>query len=474
MAVTLAQAGALATTGTGSLVVAHPAASTAGRWLTLPVGIKPSARTATAPTGWAVLAGLTGGAGSSGADTGQTRLYVFGREADGVETSTTITLSGNGNPGMGLVVAYDKTVAGAWAVASTTADDATQATGVDAITGTFAADPGITAGDLVEVTFHATTDAGVFTSPDLAVPGCTVGAGTVAADEPTVSGNDGRLYVVIFPVTAGSSTGAATFTVDVDALNASAGPMVLTRLREPAASGVAVGRAVESDTARGLTASRQLAVARGVETDTARAVTTSKSLALARGVEVDTARALSVTKSPTLGRAVEVDTARPVTTSKSLVLGRAVETGTPRGVTTTKRTVLGRAAETDTARGVTVPSQTVLGRAVEGDVARPVTASKSLVLGRAVETGTARPVTTAKAAVLGRGVEVDLARAGTVATPGGGVNITLTAAARLRARTATAGAGNTATGRARTVEVAATARTATVTARTRHTVEARP
>jgi hypothetical protein len=203
------------------------------------VGLKPDIRQTTAPSIFTGSGGTsTGGTGTYGGDSGTVRMYLWHRTVDGTEpASDTLTWDqgtvGTASPAIMTLHEFSRTNVGAWDVAHAFGSDMSQSTGVGAIVVTAATNPGYTVGDMAVVAFFAPTDAGVYASPVLTIPGCTVAALTLRADYGTTAGNDAGLQVWTAPITAGTASGSPQLQCDVDALNASAGLAVFVRLREP-------------------------------------------------------------------------------------------------------------------------------------------------------------------------------------------------------------------------------------------------
>jgi hypothetical protein len=207
-------------------------------WVAL-VGVKSVSRQTTEPTIFTGTGGEgTGGTGAAGADTGQTRLYFWHRTVDGSEPSSdSLTWTfGTAAPAIMTLHEFSRDNPGSWSVAHAFGDDASQSTGTGAIDVTAGSDPGFTAGDVAVVAMGSPTDAGTFSNAALTIPGCTIGTLTLRGDYGTTAGNDGGLQVWTAPITAGTSSGNPQLVCDVDDANASAGPAVFVRLREPVAS----------------------------------------------------------------------------------------------------------------------------------------------------------------------------------------------------------------------------------------------
>lgn len=222
---TVAQGGSSPTT------ITHAAIS-AGRLLAMFLVSKANSRTPTAPSGWTDRGFATGGSGSTGNDTGSVRLTLFTAEATGSETDPlSVTWSSSGAFAKAML-AFSRTST-AWAApAFAFGSDVATSTGTEAVDVAADTDPGYVAGDLVVVGYATPTDAGVYSNPQITIPGCTVGPVDQRAIMQTTEGNDGSIVVFTAAVTAGTSTGAPRLRVDVTDVNASAGPACFVRLRE--------------------------------------------------------------------------------------------------------------------------------------------------------------------------------------------------------------------------------------------------
>jgi hypothetical protein len=254
--ITAGNAGTAYASGTQSTVFSYFSGTTGNLFVAL-VGVKPTSRQTTEPSIFTGTGGTAiGGTGTSTVDTGSTRMYFWHHTVDGTEpASDTLTWSvGSVSPVIMTLHEFSRTNPGAWSVAHAFGDDSAQSTGSGAIDITGNSDPGFAAGDLALVSISSPTDAGMFTNMVLSIPGCTVGALTPRADYGTTTGNDGGLQVWTAPINSGVSTGNPHLQGDVDDVNASAGPAVFVRLREPAGAGdttapsVPTGLAVDSFT----------------------------------------------------------------------------------------------------------------------------------------------------------------------------------------------------------------------------------
>lgn len=193
---------------------------------------------------------------------------------------------------------------------------------------------------------------------------------------------------------------------------------------------VSVGQASESDSALGLTTTKQKEVGQSSETETVFGVTVSKRVAVGQASEADSAFAISSirkdvsigqasesdsafaptsTKVLSVGQASETDSAQSATVQKSISLGQAEETDSAQGITAQKHVSLDQAQETDTVFGVSV--QGVLGFAEEVDTVFAITIRKSVSVGQTSETETVFGVTVRKDVAVNKAEETDVAQA---------------------------------------------------------------
>jgi hypothetical protein len=114
-----------------------------------------------------------------------------------------------------------------------------------------------------------------------------------------------------------------------------------------------------------------VALGQAVESDTATALTRSKSRALGQATETDTATVLGRSKARAIGQAAEVDTAQPLSALSVVVIGQAVETDTASALGRSKARALGQSVEVDTAGTVRPPGGAV--RDLNLTVGRPQT-----------------------------------------------------------------------------------------------------
>lgn len=227
-------------TGTTSVNVPYPT-SLEGDLLLLAVWIKPD--TATAPD----LSGSSftkvtdgeaaGGGGTTGLDTGPTRLCWYYRVVGASPPAGSLTVTPGSSPNcvMGQMFLL-RSLAGAgssW--------DVDGANGIDTTTGTpFTAtmnvDPGIDLGDMVLVAGGIPTDITTpaqFSDATLTATGLTSGDDTEISEPESTQGNDQGGVVVRWSPTAGPSSAAATVSMTAGGTTTNVrGPLCLARARE--------------------------------------------------------------------------------------------------------------------------------------------------------------------------------------------------------------------------------------------------
>jgi hypothetical protein len=248
------------------------------------VSAKASSRTTTAPGTFTDHGTTTGGTGSAGADTGVVRLYFWSRTVDGSEpASDSLTWSATPSPTIHSSVQFRKTNAGAWSIGYAFADDSSQSTGTDAIDATAATDPGFAVGDMVAVVFVSPTDQGTYSNPDIIIPSVTLGSVSNPVTLATTTGNDGTLKVWTALVTAGTSSGNPQFQCDVTDANASAGPVLFVRLREPAGGATYAASGTSAAVAASSLAVTSLLPSAGISPVTAASTGTATALLATSG-----------------------------------------------------------------------------------------------------------------------------------------------------------------------------------------------
>lgn len=212
---------------TTSIAIDYVGGEEDGDYLLAHIVSKHANAVSTAASGWNLLTSATVDTGS-GVDNGETRHYVFYKECDGTETGT-VTFTKTTETGTmlgGLMFRYKgkNATQNAWATpAATTATD--DATGT-AVSLTGAADPGVSADDMLVVGVSDISDVGADTtwipSSSLSQTGCTFdtpGHGYTtttndgqAAAWGTTQGDDGRLAVLPYYVLTGPSSAAPAWT----------------------------------------------------------------------------------------------------------------------------------------------------------------------------------------------------------------------------------------------------------------------
>lgn len=243
MAIAFGTKSATAATGTSSLSVAYPASIASGDLLLMLIANKYPTNGPTLPGGgWQTLANAqgNGGAGAAGIDTGSTYATVYYKLADGTETGNVSVTITSGNSAVGAINRYTKDAAKDWELAATNGADVAGGSTTYAFTG--AADPGMTAGDMVIVCCAINSDTYTYSGQGVTAAGITAwGTITEQWDVGTISGQDCKLVVSDHPVTTGTSSGAPSFSMlaSGSATNSPAGAGVIVRLREvdPPAAG---------------------------------------------------------------------------------------------------------------------------------------------------------------------------------------------------------------------------------------------
>lgn len=212
--------------------VTMPTGIVAGDLLVLFVAVKPDTSSITTPSGWTLQGTFSGGGGTTGIDTGPTKVAVFTREATGTDPAPTVNVTST-NVGWFATHRITKTGSG-WDIAA--------AGGVDATTGaawsvTAGTDPGLTAGDLALVASVVPTDVTTpaqFSAEGIAATGVSAWSAFTEVTEPDTNvGNDIGGFIFYGIVTTGSSTAAPVITATAGGTTTNVrGPSVLLRVRE--------------------------------------------------------------------------------------------------------------------------------------------------------------------------------------------------------------------------------------------------
>jgi hypothetical protein len=216
-----------------TLAVPYPTGITAGDALVLTRAAKSETTAFITPFGWTPLDDRTGGTGVLGNDTGQLRLARYWKQADGTETGnlTVDTTPATVDVQMGVICRYTKAAGATWSLAASGGSDST--TGTDWSV-TAATNPGITAGDLLEVVLAWPTDATrTWTAEVLAATGATISGLMVPLTSGlTALGADMAVRAHLYQCTAGPATAAPVYTATVNSATNIAGPTSVVRLRE--------------------------------------------------------------------------------------------------------------------------------------------------------------------------------------------------------------------------------------------------
>lgn len=230
MAVAHTATGSRSAGGSTTVVPSYPAGVAANRLAIASRVIKPQTATGTAEAGWTQRATVTGGTGTTGADTGQTRCVVDTKLLDGSESgSVTFDNAATPNNSHAVISIYQIAAGKFWDIATTSGSDATHGTGRSV-----AASPAISLqpGDVVLAISASDTDtATAFTSPAITATGLTFGATTERLGAGgTATGNQSGLHIHEATVATGTSTVAPALSLSGGPSNC--GPTVFVRLRE--------------------------------------------------------------------------------------------------------------------------------------------------------------------------------------------------------------------------------------------------
>lgn len=366
-------------TGTTSCAPNYPATLQEGDAILMAVWIKPETATAPTITSWTKVSNgeAAGGGGTTGADTGPTRLcwYYYNPDADdtGVGStppSGTLTVTPGSSPNCCMAQMY--LVRG---VGPDNVWDIDGAQGIDTTTGaTFTAtmnvNPGITAGDVVFVAGSIPTDVTTpaqFSAETLTATGLTSGAVTEFAEPETTQGNDLGGVVCRWTPTGTAST-AATFTATAGGTTTNVrGPICLVRVRVTAAASdilYAGGQASATHTALAGTGHKMYEGAQASATHSALAGLALKLYAGGQASSTNTALAGTAIKNITVvgGIASETDTGLAGTGRKTYEGTQPSSTNVALAGAALKLYAGGLASSTNTAlAGITIKPITVTG-----------------------------------------------------------------------------------------------------------------
>lgn len=220
---------------TGSPGVVLPAGIQAGDGIYILVGTKPDTAGPASATGYTNIGAFTGGTGTTGIDTGPTRIGVLFKEADGSESGATVTVS---VPSNNVSWAYGWVLSrtlGAWDNALVGGNDTTGASA--AYSATSASNPGVTTGDYVIAACCIPTDActvavdGALTN-NLTQTGVTFGTAQASGNLESSAGNDIGGHVRGVPVSSGTGSANLVYTVTFTGSTNTYGPTAFVRVRD--------------------------------------------------------------------------------------------------------------------------------------------------------------------------------------------------------------------------------------------------
>lgn len=241
----------------GSVAPSYPSGITAGQKLLLVIGMKPSTANSgsvTTPSGWTAEGSITGAGGygtTLGADTGNTNLFVFSKDANGTESGTLSVTVANNNVCWGKIARVPVGSKPGFSIAMTTGSDTTA--GNVSITG--AANPGVTAGDRVVCAMCIPTDVTTpaqFSAHAITQTGITFGTVSEIEEQDSATGNDIGGFITETPVNSGTASAAPTFTATAGGTTTNVrGPGVFIRIRDVALVRQGTGSAGGSATVEG-------------------------------------------------------------------------------------------------------------------------------------------------------------------------------------------------------------------------------
>lgn len=235
-------AGAAAYSASGGTTVApaYPTGILTTDVVLLFTGQKPSTAnggTATTPAGWTLRDELlaAGGYGTTlGADTGNTnlRVYSWNSPVAGQTGTQSVTLATN-NVSWAFIVRIP-TGGEAISYGSSNGSDTT----AGSVSVTFAANPGLEAGDLAIWAMCIPTDVSTpaqFSAHSISASGATFGTATEINEPDSTTGNDIGGFSAYATVSSGTASAAPTVTATAGGTTTNVrGPLVLVRLREAA------------------------------------------------------------------------------------------------------------------------------------------------------------------------------------------------------------------------------------------------
>ncbi len=218
--------------GTTFISVPYPTEISEGDLLVLAIANKHPPSIPSTPDGWTALENhqASGGAGSSGADSGNVTATIFVREATGFESGNVSVSISSGNSSIGRISRYSGVSGKIWDLAATSGSDDSAGTSWS-VTG--ASNPGITSGDMIIVASAINTDARSYSAQSISATGATFSNHTERYESGTTQGNDSELVLSDHTVTGGTATTAPDFTMTANGSTTSnpAGASVILRAR---------------------------------------------------------------------------------------------------------------------------------------------------------------------------------------------------------------------------------------------------
>jgi hypothetical protein len=226
----------------GNNTPSYPSGIVSTDVLLLIVGQKPSTAnggTVTTPSGWTLRDELTGAGGygsTLGADTGNTNLRFYTKDVVTGSESGSLSVTVGTNNVNWMVIIRIPTGGGTTSFGASDGSD----TSAGNVSVACAADPGFTANDMAIWALCIPTDVTTptqFSAHAITATGTTFGSATEIAEADTTTGNDLGGLIAWAMVTAGTSSGAPTFTATAGGTNTNVrGPGVVLRIREAAAA----------------------------------------------------------------------------------------------------------------------------------------------------------------------------------------------------------------------------------------------
>lgn len=228
-------AGTASANQTTILQITAPATVNRGDLLVMGIANKYPNNGPTTPSGWTAITNnqASGGIGTTGLDTGLIYATVFVREAEGWEDSVIFSVNvGSANGSEGQILRYTKGNGKEWDLAATTGSDNTGSSNSWSVTG--AADPGITAGDMVVVVSAVNTDLYNYSAEAIAATGLGMGTQSERVESASTGGDDMELVMSDHVVSSGTASTAPTFTMTSSGNSATApgGASVIMRIRQ--------------------------------------------------------------------------------------------------------------------------------------------------------------------------------------------------------------------------------------------------